>query len=398
MKVSTRDGGDVFADGEFIPFALPDLGEEEAAAVSRVIGSGWITSGREMKAFEEEFSSFIGGGVSTVAVNSATAGLHLALEAIGVGPGDEVIVPTWTFTATAEVVRYLGATPVLVDVDDDSLNMSIEFVSRCVTDRTKAVIPVHFAGLAVDIPSLREALGGADVRIIEDAAHALPSIGSDGLVGACNTSDAAVFSFYATKTMTTGEGGMIATRDVDLAERARVMRLHGIDRPAFDRYTSTAPAWRYDVVAPGFKYNMTDAAAAMGRVQLGRLQEMADRRSAIADYYTEHLRDLPLVLPLEPGDGNVHAWHLYVVRRRPECPRSRDEIVDALARAGVGASVHYIPLHQHSYWQTFAPSASSRPFPVAESASHEAFSIPIYSAMSDAQVTRVAESLHQVLM
>lgn len=375
---------------------MPDVGEAEAQAVAEVIRSGWVTSGPSMRAFETEFADFVGGGVEAVAVSSATAGLHLALEALDIGPGDEVIVPDWTFTATAEVVRYLGATPVIVDVDRSSLNIDAEAVVRAVTPNTKAVIPVHFGGLPVNLVGLREALGDSRLAIVEDAAHALPAGRPGGLVGACDHSDVAVFSFYATKTVTTGEGGMITTRDPQLAARNRVMRLHGIDRDAFNRYTSARPAWAYDVVAPGFKYNMPDTAAAMGRVQLARAHDMRERRQAIADHYTAEFQGLPLRLP-QPGNGDlIHAWHLYVVRLHEQAPVNRDAFIAGMADSGIGTSVHYIPLHEHSYWRDFV-SEPGRTLPVAHAEAQRAISLPISSRLSDSEVDAVVGAVKALL-
>ena len=301
-----------------VPFASPDITDLEIDAVVGAIRSGWVTSGPEMAAFERDFATHLGGHVITVAVNSATAGLHLALEACGIGPGDEVVVPTWTFTATAEVVRYLGATPVIVDVEAASLNIDLDAVAEAITPATKAVIPVHFAGLGVDILKLRSIVGD-EIRIIEDAAHALPTVTQGVQVGTCAESDAAVFSFYATKTITTGEGGMISTRDPEIAARARVMRLHGINHDIFNRYQrSQKPIWFYDVVAAGYKYNLSDPAAAMGRVQLRRSPLMHTRRQELAERYLEALSGLPVELPARPRDGDTHAWHLFVIRMHSE--------------------------------------------------------------------------------
>ena len=380
---------------EFIPFALPDVGDDEAEAVAATIRSGWVTSGPTMRGFESDFTEFMGGQIEAIAVNSATAGLHLALEAIGVGPGDEVIVPTWTFTATAEVVRYLGARPVIVDVERDTLNISLAAVEAAVTPATKAVIPVHFAGLPVNLRHLRVAIGVEEVRIIEDAAHTLPSIRPDGLVGRASESDAAVFSFYATKTITTGEGGMITTRDANIAARCRIMRLHGIDRDAFDRYTSNKPSWAYDVIAPGYKYNMPDTAAAMGRIQLARAAAMQARRQAIAERYASEFADLPLRLPAYAEVGEQHSWHLYVLRLASDGP-TRDEFVAAMAERGVGTSVHFIPLHEHTYWRTFVTEPDSN-LPVAVGEAPLAVSLPIYSGMTDESVSRVCEAVREIL-
>lgn len=379
-----------------VPFALPDVGEAEALAAADAIRSGWITSGPIMREFESDFSEFLGGEVETVAINSATAGLHLALEALGVGPADEVIVPDWTFTSTAEVVRYLGAKPVIADVDAETLNISPAAIAEAVTERTKAVIPVHFAGLPVDLLALRDSLGGRDISIVEDAAHALPARGTTGLVGNTVASDAAVFSFYATKTITTGEGGMIATRRPELAQRSRVMRLHGIDRDAFDRYTSTKPAWAYDVVAPGFKYNLGDIASAVGRVQLRRACEMQIRREQIAEYYLAEFGDLPIKLPARAEPGHLHAWHLFVVRLPDNGLIDRDTFINKMAQLGVGCSVHFIPLHEHTYWKSFTSDAK-RTLPVARDHGPRVVSLPLYSRMTDAEVQQVVDAVRTVM-
>lgn len=380
---------------ERIPFALPDITEAEIEALTRAIRSGWVTSGPEMVAFEEEFAAHVGGQVDAVAVNSATAGLHLALEACGIGPGDEVIVPTWTFTATAEVVRYLGGVPVLVDVDPITLNIDIQGVAEALTPATKAVIPVHLAGLGVDIAALR-AIVGKNVRIIEDAAHALPTVTDGAVVGACEHSDAAVFSFYATKTITTGEGGMITTRDPDIAARARVMRLHGIDRDAFDRYRSEKPGWFYDVVAAGFKYNLPDPAAAMGRVQLSRSASMHARRSALAERYLGALTQLPVELPSPPPAGDTHAWHLFILRISPEAPVDRDGFIAAMAEHGVGTSVHFIPLHLHTVWRD-SLGLGPQHFPNATGQFEQVVSLPLFSSMTDEQHGRVVDVATRIL-
>jgi dTDP-4-amino-4,6-dideoxygalactose transaminase len=236
---------------DFLPFALPDVGEEEIAEVVDALRSGWVTTGPKTRRFETDFVEYLGGGIEAVAVNSATAGLHLAVEAAGIGPGDEVVTTTHTFTATAEVVRYLGADPVFVDIDPASYCIDVQAIEAAVTPRTRAIMPVHYAGYPCDMDAITTVARRHDLKIIEDAAHALPTLYRERLVGTLD-SLATVFSFYATKTITTGEGGMVVTRDPAIARRARLMRLHGIDRDAFDRYTSSRPAWYYEVVAPGY--------------------------------------------------------------------------------------------------------------------------------------------------
>ena len=378
-------------DDDFLPFALPDIGEAEIQAVAEAMWSGWLTTGPQAKAFEREFGDVLGGEVQAVAVNSATAGLHLALEALGVGPGDEVIVPTWTFTATAEVVRYLGADPVIVDVDPVTLNIDLGAAEGAITPRTRAVMPVHFAGLAVDRQGIARLARDHGLRVVEDAAHAFPTVSSGELIGT-GSSDAVVFSFYATKTMTTGEGGMIVTADEQIAARVRTMRLHGISRDVFGRYRSTAPSWQYEVVAPGYKYNLTDPAAAMGRVQLRRSGEMRDKRAAIAARYHEAFAGLPLQLPADAPEGDSHAWHLYVIRMTADASVARDEFIAEMAKAGVGCSVHFIPLHMHPYWRE-QYRLTDQQFPVATAEFARVASLPIFSSMTDQQVDKVIRAV-----
>ena len=382
-------------DQAFLPFARPDVGDAEIDAVTRVMRSCWLTTGAETQAFERELVEYLGGDLHAVAVNSATAGLHLALEAIGVGPGDEVIAPTLTFTATVEVARYLGADAVLVDVDPVTLNIDPTRIEAAITPRTQAIMPVHYGGLACDMAAILDIAARHGLQVVEDAAHALPSTHGGTLVGQL-PSAATVFSFYANKTITTGEGGMVVTRDSALAARMRVMRLHGISRDAFDRFTSRVPAWYYEVVAPGFKYNLTDMAAALGRVQLARLPAFLQRRQQLAARYLAELRDLPLQLPVEAPAADTHAWHLFVLRLSDAARLTRDELIDRLAAAGIGTSVHYVPLHRQPYWRD---RYGLRPeqFPVADRAYQRMFSIPLFTAMSDDEQTRVIAALRAAL-
>lgn len=379
----------------FLPFARPDIGAAEIDAVARVMRSGWITTGPEARTFEQEFAAYLGGGVQAVAVNSATAGLHLALEAIGIGPGDEVIAPTLTFTATVEVARYLGADAKLVDVDPVTLNIDPARIAAAITPRTKAILPVHYGGLACDMDAIFALARQHGLQVVEDAAHALPTTHGGMLVGQL-PSAASVFSFYANKTITTGEGGMVVTRDEALAARMRVMRLHGISRDAFDRFSSPTPAWYYEVVAPGFKYNMTDMAAALGRVQLARLPAFVQRRRQLATRYLDELRDLPLLLPTDAPVGGTHAWHLFVVRLRDDARSTREGLIQRLSEAGIGTSVHFVPLHRQPYWRDRYGLAPEQ-FPVAERAYQRMLSIPLFTAMSDEQQTRVIEALKSCL-
>lgn len=379
----------------FLPFALPEIGEEEIAEVADALRSGWVTTGPKTRQFETDFAAYIGGGVEALAVNSATAGLHLALEAVGVGPNDEVIVPSYTFTASAEVVRYLGAQPVLVDVDPVTCNISPAAIRAAITPRTRAIIPVHFAGLACEMDEILSIAREHNLRVVEDAAHALPTRYKGKLIGTLD-SDVTVFSFYANKTMTTGEGGMLVTRDPAIIKRCKVMRLHGISRDAFDRYVSKTPAWFYEVIAPGFKYNMTDIAAAIGLHQLKRLNRFQEQREVMAARYQRELADLPLILPALPGEGGSHAWHIYPVRLTAESGVSRDDFIIRMAEAGIGCSVHFIPLHRQPVWRD-AGQLTPAQFPVADGIYQGEVTLPLYTRMTEADQTRVIETVHRLL-
>ncbi|WP_077038019.1 DegT/DnrJ/EryC1/StrS aminotransferase family protein [Pelomonas sp. KK5] len=372
----------------FLPFALPEIGDEEIAEVVDTLRSGWVTTGPKAKKFETAFAEFLGEPqIECVAVNSATAGLHLALEALGIGPGDEVITTTHTFTATAEVVRYLGADVVLVDIDPKTLNIDPKLVEAAITSKTRCIVPVHYAGLAVDMIEILDIARRHGLRVVEDAAHALPTTLEKELIGTMG-SDATVFSFYANKTMTTGEGGMLVTRNAELARRARVMRLHGINRDAFDRFTAKVPSWYYEIVAPGFKYNLTDIAAALGIHQLKRLPGFQLRREAIAQRYHEAFTDLPLVLPPRAPEGDTHSWHLYVLRLADGAGIERDRFIERMFELGIGCSVHYIPLHLQPYWRE-RYGLKPEQFPHSQKAYERMVSIPLYTAMTDADVERV---------
>ncbi|MEJ6008161.1 DegT/DnrJ/EryC1/StrS family aminotransferase [Paucibacter sp. AS339] len=379
----------------FLPFALPEIGEDEINEVVDTLRSGWVTTGPKAKRFEQEFAQFLGEPeIECIAVNSATAGLHLALEALGIGPGDEVITTTHTFTATAEVVRYLGADVVLVDIDPKTLNIDPKLVEAAITPRTRCIIPVHYAGLAVDMIAILDIARKHGLRVVEDAAHALPTTLEKELIGTMG-SDATVFSFYANKTMTTGEGGMLVTRNAELAKRAKVMRLHGMNRDAFDRFTAKVPSWYYEIVAPGYKYNLTDIGAALGIHQLKRLPAFQLRREKIAQAYNEAFADLPLILPPEAIEGDVHSWHLYVLRLSDAADIDRDAFIEAMFAAGIGCSVHYIPLHLQPYWRD-RYGLTPEQFPHSQKAYERSFSIPLYTAMTDADVERVIAAVRLI--
>jgi Predicted pyridoxal phosphate-dependent enzyme apparently involved in regulation of cell wall biogenesis len=379
----------------FLPFALPDIGDEEIAEVVDSLKSGWLTTGPKTKAFEKAFAEFLGDGVDAIAVNSATAGLHLALEAVGVGPGDEVITTPYTFTSTAEVVRYLGADPVFVDIDPATLNLSPEKIARAVTSRTKAIIPVHIAGLACEMDPILEVARKHGLKIVEDAAHAFPSTYKGKLVGTLPT-DATVYSFYATKTITTGEGGMVVSANPEIIARCKTMRLHGISRDVFDRYTSKKPSWFYEVVEPGFKYNMTDVAGSVGIHQLKKAWAFREKRASIAASYAEAFKDLPVVLPVLAPEGETHAWHLFILRLADQAPVSRDRFIEKMAEKGIGTSVHFIPLHLHPYWRE-RYALKSEDYPNATKAFEAAVSLPIYTRMTEEDIQRVIHAVREIL-
>jgi dTDP-4-amino-4,6-dideoxygalactose transaminase len=386
----------------FLPFALPEIGEEEIAEVVDALRSGWVTTGPKTRRFEADFAAWLaapsGADPATlhcIAVNSATAGLHLALEALGIGPGDEVITTTHTFTATAEVVRYLGADVKLVDIDPATLNISPAAIEAAITPATRAILPVHYAGLAADMPAILDIARRHGLKVVEDAAHALPTTSGGQLVGLL-ASDATVFSFYANKTITTGEGGMLVTRNAALAQRAKTMRLHGMNRDAFDRFQSTVPSWYYEVVAPGFKYNLTDIAAALGLQQLKRAHAFQRQREALAAMYDEALAGLPVVLPPRAPAGQTHAWHLYVLRLSDGAGVARDRFIERLFAAGIGCSVHYIPLHLHPYWRDRYALRPAQ-FPHSQHAYEHMLSLPLYTRMGPADVARVAAAVRAAL-
>ena len=381
---------------DYLPFAMPDIGEEEIAEVLDSLRSGWLTTGPKTQRFEKDFAALFGENFVTVGVNSATAGLHLALEAIGIGPGDEVITTPYTFTATAEVINYLGADPVFVDIDPASFNIDPKKIEGAITPRTRAIIPVHFAGLACDMPAILKIARDHGLKVVEDAAHTLPTTCRGGLVGGLD-SDATVFSFYATKTITTGEGGMIVTRNPEIAARCRVMRLHGISKDAFDRDSSNRPSWSYEVIAPGFKYNMTDLTASLGIHQLKKIWKFQKRREAMAACYDEAFKDLPVILPPRAQTGDLHAWHLYVLRLEDSAPVRRDRFIELMTERGIGCSVHFIPLHIHPYWRD-KYGLKPEDFPCSLKAFESAVSLPLYTRMTENDQKRVIEAVQEILV
>jgi len=377
-----------------VPFFRPSIGEEEISAIALCLRSGWLTSGPKTAEFEQRFAAYLGGDLHAVAVNSATAALHLGLEALGVGPGDQVILPSLTFTATAEVVRYLGAQPVLVDVDSSTLCISTDCVEAAISPKTKVILPVHFAGRMSDMTTLQAIAANNSLFILDDAAHALPAHHKGAIVGKAG-SHVTAFSFYANKTMTTGEGGMLVTADPAIAARARTMRLHGIDRDVFNRFTDPSASWVYDVVAPGYKYNLTDIASTLGLVQLKRVDDFCRIRTERARYYNSAFADLPLILPPGPAEGDLHSWHLYIVQLTADASISRDDFILALKEEGIATSVHYRPLHKMTVWKPFCDPAA---FPQADLIFSRSVSLPLFMDMTDTEQARVIEVVRNVLL
>lgn len=377
-----------------VPFAVPDIGEDEIAAVVECLRSGWITTGKQALRFERNFSEFLGGGIESISVSSCTEGLQIALAALGIGPGDEVITTDLTFSATAMSIVHVGARPIIVDIDPVTMNIDPRRVADAVTPRTKAIVPVHYAGLACDMDALHDIAHRHGLKIVEDAAHSFPATWRGRMIGQ-NTSDATVFSFYATKTITTGEGGMITVADPAIAKKMRVLRLHGIDRDAFDRYRSNG-SWQYEIVAPGFKSNLTDMAAAIGIVQLKRAWDLQKRREQLWKTYSEHLSRLPLTTPAPAPAGDTHAYHLYPIRLSPDAPIGRDAFITAMRERGITCSVHFIPLHRHRYWkETLGLSAEQ--FPRAEDAFEHLVTLPLYTTMPDHIQQYVIDAVTQLL-
>lgn len=373
----------------FLPFHVPLIEQDDIHAVLEVLESRWLTTGPKAARFEEEFARFVGARHG-VAVNSCTAALHVALEAIEIREEDEVIVPTLTFAATAEAVLYFKARPVLVDCEPDTFNMDPLLVERAITSRTRAIVPVHFAGHPCDMARLFLIARKYGLKVIEDAAHALPARYRGKMVGTLG--DMTCFSFYATKNITTGEGGMVTTENDAWADRMRIMRLHGISKDAWKRYSNEG-TWKYEILAPGFKYNLTDMQAALGLTQLAKCQSMWTRRCELAQRYTDAFLSLDAFeVPATRSDVQ-HAWHLYVLR---VCPGvlsiHRDQLIEELKERGIGCSVHFIPLHTHPYYRNTWRYRRGD-FPVAEDYFDRCISLPLYPAMSDDDQQRVIDAI-----
>ncbi len=380
---------------DFIPYARPCIGPEEEAAVLEVLRSGWLTTGKVAKAFEEEFAAFVG-CPSALTVNSATSGLHLALEALGVGPGDKIVTSPYTFVATAAVARHLGAEVIFCDVAKEDYSIDPGRLEAILAKEKgiKAVIAIHIGGKPCQMDRLLALCAKAGIPLVEDSAHAFPSKLEEGYAGTLG--DIGVYSFYANKTMTTGEGGMIVARDPKILKRMATMRSHGFDRDAWDRYTSTKPAWYYDVVEAGYKYNLPDLLAALGRAQLRKAPAFLAERQAIAGIYIEAFKhEEALVLP---PSHPAHSWHLFALRLRPGALRiGRDEFIQALAGRGIGTSVHFIPLHTMKYWSE-RYHLHPGDFPEALAKFQASLSIPIWHGMPKESVERVVGAIRETCL
>jgi len=357
-----------------------------------VLRSGWLTTGAGAKRFESEFARYVG-TANAVAVSSCTAALHLALAAIRLKEGDEVILPTMTFSSTGQVVLYFKGRPILVDCEADSFQADPDAIERAITPRTRAIIAVHFAGSPARMDALLDIARRHKLTLIEDAAHALPTRYKGKMIGAIG--DITCFSFYATKTLTTGEGGMVTTEDPEVANRVRMLSLHGISKDAYARYTA-AGTWRYEILDLGYKYNMTDIQAALGLSQLAKCDLMRERRERIANRYTEALSSLGAYELPRATPGTQHAWHLYAIKLKPDVlTLSRDRVIEELKQRGIGTSVHFIPLHTHPYYQQNLGYRIGQ-FPNAEKHFEGAISLPLFPGMTAEDTDRVIEALHEL--
>lgn len=377
----------------FLPFSLPDLGEDEISEVVDTLRSGWLTMGPKTQQFEANFRDYVG-SAEAVAVNSCTAALHLALVAAGIGEGDEVITSPLTFCATANTVIHQRAKPILADIKAEDFNLDPKQVEKKITSRTRAIIPVHMAGQPCRMDELLDIAHQYDLRVIEDAAHAIGASYKGQRVG--SMSDATAFSFYATKNLTTGEGGMLTTNNEELAEVARNLRLHGLSHHAWKRYQAVG-SWYYEVIAPGFKYNMTDIQASLGLHQLARIDQFTEVRQHYAAIYSEAFAAIPEIQIPVAGPDLTHAWHLYIIRLTPDALTiNRDHFIEELKAENIGTSVHFIPLHLHPFYQAefgYAPGD----FPITEAVYQGAISLPLYTRMTEADIYTVIEAVQRIV-
>ncbi|MDQ2842055.1 MAG: DegT/DnrJ/EryC1/StrS family aminotransferase [Acidobacteriota bacterium] len=383
---------------EFIPFHVPSIGEEEIVEVVATLRSGWLTTGARTSRFEQSFAQYVG-APHAIALNSCTAALHLALAGLGIGPGDEVITTPLTFCATINTILQVGATPVLADIRPDG-NIDPEAIRRKITPRTRAIVPVHIGGLACDMQAIWEIAKQHNVRVIEDAAHAAGTLYRGRPIGSAQpngyASDAVAFSFYATKGMTTGEGGMLTTHNPELANTVRILALHGISKDAWKRYAKDGD-WFYEVVACGFKYNMSDIQSAIGIHQLSRVEEFINVKTQYAKIYNDSFVGVDeLEIPPDQSSSR-HSWHLYVLRLNlAKLDTDRKTFIHELQRANIGCSVHFIPIPLHPYYAN-SDFTKSCPCPQALELYKRIISLPIYPAMSEEEVRYVASTVKRIV-
>lgn len=376
-----------------VHFAPPAIGPAEIDDVVETLRSGWLTTGPRVKAFETAFARYTG-APHALALNSCTAALHLALAVSAVGPGDEVITTPLTFCATANAIVHVGATPVFADIDPETWNLSRAATVEAITPRTRALLPVHYAGRPVDVPAFRRLADGHGLRLIEDAAHCVEGRSSGAKIGA--TADLTCFSFYATKNLTTGEGGMLTMRSAEFAERARILSLHGMSRDAWSRYAPGGTP-HYDVVSPGFKYNMMDLQAAIGMQQLAAIDRRLAVRERLWRIYDQGLADLPLTRPAPIRAGDVHARHLYTILVGPDSGWSRDQLAAALAARGISTSVHFRAVHLHSFYRERFGFRRGM-YPNAEHVSDTVLSLPLSAALSEGEVSLVVDTIRELIL
>lgn len=401
------------ADSLKVPFSRPSISEEEKKSVLEVLNSGWLTTGKYALEFEKNFSALMNSKpemlderrklglsdapVESLAVNSNTSGMILAMEACGIGPGTAVITTPYTFVSTAACAKHLGADVYFADIEKDSYSIDPEKIEKILASpegkKVKAIVPVHVAGNLCNMKKICQIAKKFGVKVIEDAAHAFPSpteLGYAGTIG-----DAGVFSFYVTKTITTAEGGMVCTRDKEIAKRMTVMRLHGMDRTTWDRYTSPRASWEYDIVAPGYKFNLPDILAAIGVQQLKRAESFYEKRVKIVKKYNEAFKKLDFIQI--PPDGKGNAWHLYLMRIVPEKLKiSREEFAKKLQQAGIGISVHFIPLFYFTYWKTISPDFTAENFPEAAERYSQTISIPLWPDMTEEMANLVIREVSRI--
>jgi dTDP-4-amino-4,6-dideoxygalactose transaminase len=376
---------------ENIPYALPLIGDEEIKEVIDTIHSNWLSKGPKTVEFEKQFKEYVNADFA-IGLNSCTAGLHISQLAAGIGEGDEVITTPYTFVATANTIIHTGAKPVFVDIDPVTMNIDPSKIEEKITERTRAIIPVHFAGYPCDMDSIMAIAKKHNLIVIEDAAHAVYTQYKEKMVG--GIADFTCFSFYATKNLVTGEGGMVTTNNEEWADKLRVMSLHGMSKNAWNRYGDKG-TWYYEVEYPGFKYNMTDIQAAFGLVQLNKLKDLQARREEIAKFYNEALNDIEgLILPFD-SEENVHAWHLYVIRlKEGSFSIDRAEFIEKLKDKGIGTSVHFIPVPMQPYYKELGYKVED--YPNALQAYNGAISLPLYPKMTNEQVQRVIQAVREL--